>query len=117
MLSSENLGAVLDEWDFYGLLEHTDMVLAQDAGSKAACIEKLMKKGYVSSRVLMCGDAPGDLEAARRNGVLFFPILVRHETESWAEFSAVGLSKLVNGTYAGEYQQEKIEQFIGNLGG
>lgn len=117
VLSSENLGAILDEWDFYGLLEHTDMVLAQDAGSKAACIEKLMKKGYVSSRVLMCGDAPGALEAARRNGVLFFPILVRHETESWAEFSAMGLSKLVNGTYAGEYQQEKIEQFIGNLGG
>ena len=28
VLSSENLGAVLDEWDFYGLLEHTDMVLA-----------------------------------------------------------------------------------------
>ena len=93
------------------------MVLAQDAGSKAACIEKLMEKGYVSSRVLMCGDAPGDLAAARRNGVLFFPILVRHEIESWAEFSAVGLSKLVNGTFAGAYQQEKTEQFLNNLGG
>ena len=117
VLSSENLGAVLDEWDFYGLLEHTDMVLAQDAGSKAACIEKLMQKGYEPGRIVMCGDAPDDLEAARANGVLFYPILVRHETESWAEFSAMGLSKLVHGTYAGEYQQEKIEQFIGNLGG
>ena len=117
VVSSANLGAVLDEWDFYGLLEHTDMVLAQDAGSKAACIGTLMKKGYAPSHVVMCGDAPGDLDAARANGVLFFPILVRHETESWAEFSAMGLSKLINGSFAGAYQQEKIEQFIGNLGG
>ena len=35
IVSSANLGAVLDEWDLYGLLEYTDVVLAQDAGSKA----------------------------------------------------------------------------------
>lgn len=26
VVSSANLGAVLDEWDLYGLLEHTDVV-------------------------------------------------------------------------------------------
>ncbi|MCC8101749.1 MAG: HAD family hydrolase [Clostridiales bacterium] len=38
VVSSANLGAVLEEWDLYGLLEYTDAVLAQDAGSKAYCI-------------------------------------------------------------------------------
>ena len=44
IVSSANLGAVLDEWKLYGLLEHTDIVLAQDAGSKAFCIGELLKK-------------------------------------------------------------------------
>ena len=60
IVSSANLGAVLDEWKLYGLLEHTDIVLAQDAGSKAFCIGELLKKGYTPDHVLMCGDAPGD---------------------------------------------------------
>ncbi|MEG2733319.1 MAG: HAD family hydrolase, partial [Clostridium sp.] len=53
IVSSANLQAVLDEWKLYGLLEHTDIVLAQDAGSKAYCIQKLTEKGYDKAKVLM----------------------------------------------------------------
>lgn len=35
IVSSANKDAVLEEWERYGLLEHTDIVLAQDAGTKA----------------------------------------------------------------------------------
>ncbi len=45
IVSSANLDAVLEEWEKYGLLEHTDIVLAQNAGSKAFCIGELLKKG------------------------------------------------------------------------
>ena len=38
MVSSANRDAVEEEWGKFGLLEHTDIVLAQDIGSKAACI-------------------------------------------------------------------------------
>lgn len=31
----------------------------------------------------MVGDAPGDRDAAEKNGVRFYPILVGHEGESW----------------------------------
>ena len=117
IVSSANLGAVLDEWKLYGLLEHTDIVLAQDAGSKAFCIGELLKKGYAPDHVLMCGDAPGDYDAARKNGVFFYPILVRREAESWAEFASQGLGRLTDGSYGGEYQEEKAGQFLRNLGG
>ncbi len=114
IVSSANLGAVLEEWEKHGLLPHTDIVLAQNAGSKAACIAALLEKGYDQSRVVMCGDAPGDLDAARKNGVYFFPILVRKERDSWQEFMDKGLRKLLNGEY-GEYNEQKTNEFINNL--
>ena len=92
-----------------------DILLAQDVGSKAFCIQELLKKGYDNDKVLMTGDAPGDLDAAKSNGVLYYPILVRHEKESWAEFRETAVGKLTNGGYSGAYQQEKIEAFLSNL--
>ena len=77
IVSSANLGAVLDEWEKHGLLEHTDIVLTQNVGSKAFCISELLKKGYNKENVLMCGDAPGDLKAAETNEVFYYPILVK----------------------------------------
>ena len=116
IVSSANLGAVLEEWEMHGLLPHTDIVLAQDAGSKAYCIQELLKKGYKKDCVVMCGDAPGDLQAAEKNGVHYFPILVRNEKQSWEEFIAVGFDRLISGTYAGDYQNEKKAKFKKNLG-
>ncbi|MBQ6798071.1 MAG: HAD hydrolase-like protein, partial [Oscillospiraceae bacterium] len=79
MVSSANRDAVEEEWGKFGLLEHTDIVLAQDIGSKAACIAAMMRFGYAPDHVLMIGDAPGDCDAAEKNGVLYYPILVNHE--------------------------------------
>ena len=117
IVSSANPGAVLEEWEKHGLLEHTDIVLAQDAGSKAYCIGQLLSKGYGQDHVIMCGDAPGDMKAAQSNGVFYYPILVRKEKESWAEFMAEGLGRMLDGSFAGEYQENKIRQFVENLGG
>ena len=117
IVSSANLGAVLEEWEKHELLPHTDIVLAQNVGSKAYCIAELLKKGYDPDKVLMCGDAPGDLQAAEKNGVFYFPILVRKEKASWEEFMEKGFSHLLNGTYEGAYQSEKKAAFLQNLGG
>lgn len=117
IVSSANLDAVLEEWEKYGLLEHTDIVLAQNAGSKAFCIGELLKKGYKKENVLMCGDAPGDKAASEKNGVFYYPILVRKEKLSWEEFIACGFERLLDGTYVGEYQQLKNDEFLKNLGG
>lgn len=116
IVSSANLGAVLEEWEMHGLLDHVDVVMSQNDGSKAHCISELLKKGYYNIKVVMCGDAPGDLAAAEKNKVFFFPILVRSEKESWEEFIGEGMTSLMNGSYGGEYQEKKIKEFYKNLG-
>ena len=77
--------------------------------------EGLLKKGYDKKKVVMCGDAPGDMDAANVNGVFYYPIKVNLEKESWSEFIAVGFDRLLQGTYAGEYQDQKNDEFIKNL--
>ncbi|MDO5153647.1 MAG: HAD hydrolase-like protein [Eubacteriales bacterium] len=116
MVSSANRDAVEEEWGKFGLLAHTDIVLAQDVGSKAACIAKMLEFGYDLNKVLMVGDAPGDCDAAEKNGVHYYPILVNHEKESWEEAIAVGFGKLQSGEYA-EYGAQKKQEFLHNLGG
>ena len=99
IVSSANYVAVVEEWKRCGLLEHTDVITTQSDGSKAHCIAALIKKGYDKENVVMCGDAEGDLKAAKTNGVTFYPILVNKEQQSWknlpeflAKF-AVGISQ------------------------
>ena len=116
MVSSANRDAVEEEWGKFGLLQHTDIVLAQDIGSKAACIAAMLKFGYDPAKVLMVGDAPGDCDAAEKNGVHYYPILVNHEKASWDEAISVAFAKLQSGDYA-LYGQEKKSQFLHNLGG
>ena len=115
IVSSANLGAVLEEWQTHGLLDHVDVIMSQNDGSKAFCICELLKLGYEKHNTLMCGDAPGDLAAAEKNGVYFYPILVGKEGESWQEFIDVALPKLAKGEYA-PYGEEKKAQFYKNLG-
>ena len=116
MVSSANRDAVEEEWGKFGLLEHTDIVLAQDVGSKAACIKEMLKFGYDLDKVVMIGDAPGDCDAAEKNGVHYYPILVNHEKESWDEAVAVAFGKLQSGVYA-EYGAARKQDFLRNLGG
>ena len=116
MVSSANRDAVEEEWGKFGLLEHTDIVLAQDVGSKAACIKEMLKFGYDRNNVIMIGDAPGDCDAAEKNGVHYYPILVNYEKDSWNEVISVGYAKLQAGEYD-TYGAQKKREFLKNLGG
>lgn len=115
VVSSANRQAVEEEWAEHGMLSNTDTVMAQDSGSKAHCIQLLLQKGYSPDKVLMVGDAPGDLQAAAQNGVLYYPILVRKEAESWRRFVDEALPKLLSGSFAGAYQRQLVEEFQENL--
>jgi phosphoglycolate phosphatase-like HAD superfamily hydrolase len=117
VVSSANPEAVRAEWERLGLLEYVDLMCTQDMGSKSFCIGEILKKGYEPEHVLMCGDAPGDENAAAENGVLFFPILVNHENESWSELKDKAFSLFVSDSYSGAYQNELLRRFESNLGG
>ena len=80
------------------------------------CIAEMLKFGYDVNKVVMVGDAPGDCDAAEKNGVWYYPILVNHEKESWDEAIAVAFGKLQSGEYA-EYGAQKKKDFLANLGG
>lgn len=115
IVSSANEEAVKREWNRYGLMDSVDICLTQSQGSKAHCIGKMIEKGYARDRVLMIGDAPGDRLAAEENGVLYYPILVCREAESWHRFVGEALPYFLKGIYQGGYQEERKQEFEENL--
>lgn len=115
IVSSANGGAVQREWTRHDLVPYVQVLLGQEAGSKATCIRGLKEKNYSENQVLMVGDALGDLEAAVTNRVLYYPILVGQEGFSWTRLASEAIVKFIDGSYRGEYQQKLIDQFKANL--
>ncbi len=114
ILSSANREAVTEEWAKEGLLDHVCFICAQDICSKAEGIRRLLEKGYAKDHVLMLGDAPVDLEAAKKNEVFYYPILVRYENQSWAELKDQDLERFAEGRFA-ERAKELERAFTENL--
>ncbi|MBQ8278990.1 MAG: HAD hydrolase-like protein [Roseburia sp.] len=115
-VSSANGEAVEAEWTKHQLKGACRILLCQEAGSKAFCIAELMKKGYTPDKILMVGDAPGDRDAAIKNGVRYYPILVGKEGESWTRLKEEAFPKLLEGSFDDDYQAMLIHEFEKNLG-
>jgi len=103
--------AIVREWGAQGLLDHISVVAGQELGSKRECIRKAMAGKYAPEKVLMVGDAPGDYEAAKANGVLYYPIIPGQEVESWNLLRTEAVSKFHCGDYAGVYMTEQVDTF------
>lgn len=115
IVSSANGSAVQNEWNRHELAQYVKVMLGQEVGTKAFCIDALKNNNYLNDKVLMVGDAPGDLEAALKNDVLYYPILVNKEAFSWERLANEAISKFIDGTFRGEYQQKLIDEFNSNL--
>lgn len=115
VVSAANKSEVEKEWRQNGLLAYAEEILTQEEGEKTALIQMLVTAGYDKDHVLMIGDSPSDLEAAGRNGVLFFPVLAREEDVSWKSFRTEALKRFVDLTYRGEYQRKVNKEFLDNL--
>ena len=66
---------------------------------------------YDKDHVLMIGDAPGDLAAARAVGALFYPINPGDEAASWKRFNQQAFDKFIDGKYAGNYEAKLVAEF------
>ncbi len=106
--------ALQSEWAEHDLMRFVSVICAQEDGSKAECI-KALARHYSPDMVLMIGDAPGDLEAAKANGALFFPIVPGDELHSWRHFSSTGVKRFLNNSFAGDYEQDRIFAFDQSL--
>jgi len=109
--------ALVREWRHAGIEQFVDVIAGAELGSKAESLTLSMKDRYAPNQVLMMGDAPGDLEAARAVGCLFFPIIPGDEVASWIELREEGLDRVASGTFSGAYQDDLIVRFNTTLSG
>jgi phosphoglycolate phosphatase-like HAD superfamily hydrolase len=111
VVSATPTEALTREWEEHDLAPYVRVIAGQEMGKKALHLELAAKDKYARERVLMIGDAPGDMKAARANGALFYPINPGAEEESWQRFYEEGMHHFLAGTYAGEYEARLIAEF------
>jgi len=99
------------EWQEHDIARYVRVIAGQEMGTKAEHIGLAAGGRYEPERILMVGDAPGDMKAARQNNALFYPINPGREVESWQRFYEEALGRFLDGTYAGDYEQELIAEF------
>ena len=103
--------ALKREWEENRIDHYLRMIAGQEHGTKAEHLKYAAKGKYPDEKILMIGDANGDLKAARSNGVLFFPVNPGKEEESWEKLFTEGLDRFFAGTYKGEYEDKLIKEF------
>ena len=103
--------ALAREWQEHDIAQYTRAICGQELGTKAEHIRYTAGGKYEKGKVLMIGDAPGDLKAARANDALFYPINPGHEEESWQRFFKEGLHKFLNLEFEGAYEASLIAEF------
>ncbi len=103
--------ALAREWQEHQIAQFAAVIAGQEMGTKAEHLAFCATGKYPSERILMIGDAPGDLKAARANGALFFPVNPGAEDASWKRFHDEALDRFLAGTYAGPYEAGLIQAF------
>lgn len=103
--------ALVKEWQEHEIAPYVGAICGQEAGSKAESLMESSSRGYEKNQVLMIGDAPGDMSAAKAVGVLFYPINPGAEEASWERFFREACDRFLNGQYAGDYEESLIAEF------
>lgn len=107
--------ALAREWNAQDLAKYAVVIAGQEMGTKVRSLESAARGRYNENHVLMIGDAPGDLKAAKANGALFCPIVPGEEEASWKRFHDEAMDRFFDGTYAGRYESELIAEFESHL--
>jgi len=111
VVSSTPVEALKREWEENDMDGYVRMICGQEHGSKKEHLAYGAKGKYPDNQILMIGDAPGDMKAAKANGVLFYPINPGHEEVSWERFYNEALDRFFNKEYEGKYESGLIEEF------
>jgi phosphoglycolate phosphatase-like HAD superfamily hydrolase len=111
VVSATPYEALKREWEEHDIAQYVRVIAGQEQGKKALHLELAAKGKYPSDRILMVGDAPGDMKAARANDALFYPVNPGHEEASWQRFYEEAVHKFLAGEYAGAYETALIAEF------
>jgi phosphoglycolate phosphatase-like HAD superfamily hydrolase len=97
------------EWKEHDIDSFVLAICGQEIGSKKESLTNA--KHYPANHTLMIGDAPGDYKAAVANNCLFFPINPGVEEASWRRLHDEGIPRFFEGSFAGEYQKQLLDEF------
>jgi phosphoglycolate phosphatase-like HAD superfamily hydrolase len=111
VVSATPCEALAREWKEHDISQYVGVIAGQEMGTKKQHLEYTAKGRYEKDHVLMIGDAPGDMEAAKANNALFYPVNPGDEAKSWKRFHDEALDKFLNNEYAGAYEQKVIAEF------
>jgi phosphoglycolate phosphatase-like HAD superfamily hydrolase len=114
-LSATPVAALTAEWQEHDIAKYVARIVGQEVASKKDALKAAARAGYKRENMLMIGDAPGDMKAARSNGALFFPIVPGEEETSWEMLHAEALGRFQAETYAGDYEKKLIDGFLRRL--
>lgn len=107
--------ALAKEWRQHAIDGYVDFIAGQELGSKDQHLRLASAGKYADCRVLMIGDAPGDLFAARKAGALFYPVMPDREEESWQRFCDAAYARFLDNTYADAYARGLQTDFEATL--
>jgi len=107
--------ALRREWAESGLSRFASVIAGQEMGKKEDHIRLTSNGRYAAGRILMIGDAPGDMKAAHANGALFYPIIPGLEEMSWERFHNDVMEIFLNEQYTREYEKKLIDEFNRHL--
>jgi len=112
VVSQTPLEALEREWLENDLKKFVSMIAGQEHGTKTEHIALAAKGKYSDSKIILIGDAIGDLNAARNNGILFYPIIPGIEDKSWERFMNEGYDRFIAGKFAGSYEESLLKEFM-----
>jgi phosphoglycolate phosphatase-like HAD superfamily hydrolase len=115
VVSQTPLEALEREWLENDLKKFVSMIAGQEHGTKTEHIALTAKGKYPDDKILLIGDAFGDLNAARSNGILFYPVIPGKEDKSWERFMNEGYERFIAGKFTGSYQESILKDFIAAL--
>jgi hypothetical protein len=115
VVSQTPLEALEREWFENDLRKYARVIAGQEHGTKAEHIALAAKGKYSADKILMIGDAVGDMNAAITNGVLFYPVIPGKEDLSWERLIEEGLPKFKSCTFGGTYMHNLLKDFQKSL--
>jgi phosphoglycolate phosphatase-like HAD superfamily hydrolase len=107
--------ALRREWAEHGIAKYVAAIAGQEMGKKADHLRLAANGKYPADKILMVGDAPGDMKAARANNALFFPVNPGREAASWEHLHNEALDRFFAGRYKGAYEDALVEEFLAGL--
>jgi phosphoglycolate phosphatase-like HAD superfamily hydrolase len=111
VVSATPIEALEREWAEHDITKFARLIAGQEHGTKKEHLELAPRGKYEQPRILMIGDADGDLKAARAINALFYPVNPGHEEDSWKRFLDEAADRFFAGTYAGAYEKKLIAEF------